>query len=99
MSVNPIGCRRYRLSPFLVRLLIRPVCHPRACASSFFAGGSAGVELPTFSRSLSWRLGRKTGEFHVSPYEYRRALIANAANVEVHKAYLGLPWSVKGSSQ
>jgi len=47
----------------------------------------------------SWRLGRKTEEFRVSSYEYRRALVGKAVNVEVHKGYLGLPWSSKVSPQ
>ena len=47
----------------------------------------------------SWRSGRKTEEFRVSSYEYRRAVVGKAVNVEVYKGYLGLPWSGKVSPQ
>jgi len=47
----------------------------------------------------SWRSGRNTEEFRVSSYEYRRAVVGKAVNVEVYKGYLGLPWSGKVSPQ
>jgi hypothetical protein len=41
----------------------------------------------------SWRPGRKTEDFRVSSYQFRRAAIGKRVTVEVHKGYLGLPWS------
>jgi hypothetical protein len=47
----------------------------------------------------SWRSGRKTEDFRVSSYEYRRAVVGKGVAVEVHKGYFGLPWSSKVSPQ
>jgi len=47
----------------------------------------------------SWRPGRKTEDLRVSSYEYRRSLVGKTVNVEVHKGYLGLPWSGRVSPQ
>jgi|HubBroStandDraft_6_1064221.scaffolds.fasta_scaffold36720_4 hypothetical protein len=47
----------------------------------------------------SWRPGRKTEDFSVSSYEYRRAVVGKGVAVEVHKGRFSLPWSSKVSPQ
>jgi hypothetical protein len=41
----------------------------------------------------SWRPGKSLEDFYVGPHTFNRAVVGKTVRVELHKGYLGLPWS------
>jgi hypothetical protein len=41
----------------------------------------------------SWRPARSTEDFYVSSLEFKRAAVGKTVGVELHRGFLGLPWS------